>query len=202
MNVLLWILVTVFALVLFLIFTPLHAEITYHIDGFSAAVRIYFLRFRFPREKGNVKPKAKEKDKPPKQKKGGDLKRLISLLRLGIQCAGKLLSKIRIRNLVIDATIASEDPFQTAMMFGGSGAGVGILLPLIERHFKLEKRKVNVRADFESEESTIVLFADCSVLLGQLIAIALSFAYNLWKEQKMKTPVKRKDESNGRAKSE
>ncbi|MBE6915022.1 MAG: DUF2953 domain-containing protein [Ruminococcaceae bacterium] len=130
------------------------------------------------------------------------MKRLISLIRLGIKAAGKLLSKVRIRNLRIDATVASKDPFKTAMMFGGSGAGVGVLLPLIEHHFRLEKRTVNVNADFESDETKIVLFADCSVLVWHLLAAALCFAYNLWKEQKMKILVKRKDELHGRAKFE
>lgn len=202
MNVLLWILFAVFVLLLLLILTPVHAEITYNKDGFSGALRILFLRFRVPREKKKVKKEQKAETKPSEKKQGGDLKRLLSLIRLAIETAGKLLSKVRIRNLKVDATLASDDPFHTAMMFGGSGAVVGILLPLLERNFKLEKRTVNVNADFESDESKIVLFADCRVLVLHLLAIALSFAYNFWKEQKMKKSVKEREIQHGRTKSE
>jgi len=89
LNVLLWILFAVFLLVLLLIFTPVHAEITYHAEGFSGAVRILFLRFRFPREKRKAEKGSKPKEDSPKEKQGGDLKRLISLIRLGIKAAGK-----------------------------------------------------------------------------------------------------------------
>ncbi len=202
MSMLLWILFAIFVLLVLFLFTPVHAEITYHADGFLCAIRILFLRFRFPREKKNGKSAEKASAETNQKQKGGDLNYFISLIRLGVKTAGKLLSNVRIHKLKIDATIASKDPFQTAMMFGGSGAAVGILLPLIEKNFKLEKHTVNVYADFESDEPKLVLFADCSVLVFHLIAIALCFAYNLWKNQKMKTSVKRKDDLHGRSKSE
>ncbi len=202
MSMFLWVLFAFFVFVVLLLLTPVHAEITYHADGFLCAIRIFFLRFRFPREKKKDKREKVAPNETNQKQKGGDLNYIISLIRLGIKLAGKLLSNVRIRKLKIDATIASKDPFQTAMMFGGSSAAVGILLPLIENNFKLDKRTVNVYADFESDESKLVLFADCSVLVFHLIAIALCFAYNLWKNPKMKTSVKRKDDLHGRTKSE
>ncbi len=201
MSAFLLVLFSILVVLLLLLFCAVHAIIFYDDQGFSVLIRYLFLRIRFPKAQ---KP-SKAKNPSPSDDEGkrrGSYRNLISLLQLVVRCVGKLLKAVRVRNLEVDAVIASEDPFKTAMLFGTSGVGVGLLLPLLEKHFRLKRKTINVNANFEETEPTIFLRADCSVLLIQLLAIALVFAYNFLKEQKMRSSSQRKDGKNVRAKSE
>jgi len=192
-----WILLSLFALLLMIMLSPVCASVSYNENGFSVTLKFLFLHMTFPRTKKNKHKEKASFEKKPQPKQKGKLKDLIALIKLAIQMLGKLLKSIRIRDLKIDALIASENPFKTAMLFGTSGATVGILLPLIERHFRVDRRTVNVNADFERTESSVDLFAKCSIRVIQVLAIALVFAYNFQKDRK-----KRKDVANVRTKSE
>ncbi len=196
MSVFAWILLSLLALILIVLFSPLSALISYHSDGFSVTLKYLFFHITFPKKERTIKQVKEEKNSTEKPRKKGKLSDLISLIKLVLKTLGKLVRAIRIRDLRINALIASEDPFRTAMMFGGSGATVGILLPLLENNFRIDRRTVNVNADFEQTESTVELFAKCSVRVIQVLAIALVFAYNFLKNQN-----KRKDVSNVRTKS-
>lgn len=198
MSVLLWILLALLVLILIVLFSPASALISYNGDGFSVTLRYLFLRLTFPQKKAKKEkvPKKQDEEKP-KQKKKGNLKELVSLIKYALKALGKLVKSIRIRDLKIDALIASDDPFKTAILFGSSGATVGVLLPLLEHNFRIDQRSVNVNADFEETESSVEFFANCSIRVIQVLAIALVFAYNFLKDRK-----KRKDVSNVRTKSE
>ena len=194
MNVLLWILGIFAALLIVVLFSQVRLRISYDSSGVSLLLLFWFVRIRFPQStKEKSATAAKPVENGENKQAGGNDRELLGMLKYVIDAVGKLLKSVRIRDLRVNATVASRDPFQTAMMFGGSAAGVGILLPLIEQNFRLEKRTIRVDADFESGESKITLFAHCSVRVVKLLAIAIVLVYHYLKEQRLKTTRQRKD---------
>lgn len=187
-------------LLLLVLLAPIHMVISYNETGFSVLLRVYFIRVCYPKKK-KVTQKNNAKTSESTSQKGGDYQQLFALLRHAVSAAGKLLKAIRVHNLVMDITVATDDPFKTAMIFGGSGAGVGLLLPYIESHFTIKKKSINVQANFAETEMKASVSADCMILTVQLLAIALCFAYNFLKEQKMNASKNRKDGQNGRTES-
>ena len=197
MNVVIWISLSLLLLILLILFSPVYALVRFDANDFSVTLKYLFLRFSFPGKKGS-----KELTKVKSSAEKGKLNDLLAHIKLFARTLGKLISTIRIRDLKIDATIASEDPFQTAMLFGTSSATVGVLLPLLEHYFRIDKRTINVNADFVQTESSVNLFAKCSVTMVQVLAIVIVFAYNFLKERKLKEVKNRKDDTNGRSEFE
>lgn len=202
MNALTWVLLIVCALLLFVLLIPLHVILSYNESGFSVLLRVLFVQLKFPNKKKKTLKNTKVSESGKPKKRGGDYKQLLALARHAVHAAGKLLKAITIHNLQMDFTVATDDPFKTAMIFGGSGAGVGILLPYLESHFSIKKKQINVQADFEETEMKVSALADCKILVAQLLAIGLCFAYNFLKEQMMNASKNRKDGQNGRAESQ
>lgn len=203
MSAAIWIILSVLVLTFVILLSPVSALIEYNGDGCSVTLRYLFVRMTIPRKTPKQEKPRKNDISPskPKPKRKGTLRDLVELLKLVIKTLGKLVKSIRVRDLKIDALIASDDPFKTAILFGTSGAAVGVLLPLIEQNFRVDRRTVNVNADFEHNESSVDLFAKCSIRVIQVLAIALVFAYNFLKDKKSKEAQKRKDVANVRAKS-
>ena len=110
MSVLLWVLLIFLVLIVILLFSSVSALVSYDGDGFSVTLRYLFLRLTFPKKK-REKASATKKHvaAKPKQKKKGNLKELIFLIKHAIKALGKLLKAIRIRDLRIEALIGAED---------------------------------------------------------------------------------------------
>lgn len=178
----------VIALLVFLIgWIRVHIELVYSDKGPRATLRILFFHTVLPPEKPKksaAKPEV-SREKPADEKRGGELPPLWELLKFAKRILGKALAKLQIDLLYADVKIASADPFQTALLFGGAGAGAGAILAVLENTVHVKKKKIVVNADFSSATATIYLECKLSLRIGQIVAIGLSAAYNFLKLQKL-----------------
>jgi hypothetical protein len=120
--------------------------------------------------------KEKKKVSVDGKKPGADTEVFKSMLGDLIRIGGKLLRGVRIDLLELDFTVASEDPYNTALLFGGGSAAAGIIISIIQNNFVLKKKKISVKADFEADKTLIHCKAELSVPIWRLIAISIMLA--------------------------
>ena len=161
-----------------------HVRFVYDCDGVKLYIKALFLKFTvYPQAKDKPQEKPAKKEQHP-QKKGGELPELKELIELGKETFGKLRRKLRIDLLKAEVSLASDDPFKTAMMFGGAGAGVGIILATLENIFNVKDRDIKVNANFSESKIRILLNMDISIRVGAAIAIGLFVVLKFIKLQK------------------
>ena len=162
-----WVLLLVISLWVLVLLIRIKVAITYDCDGFRGEFRILFYKLRFPSEKKESKPKEKVKDK--QEKKGAPIGEIKDIIGLCLEVFGITVKRIRIDKLCVDVTIASDNAFKTAMLFGSSAAVCGIILPPLENNFTIRKKEINVDVDYEAKEILATLNAGVSIAIWQLI---------------------------------
>lgn len=179
------ILLCLLLLVILVLLLRVRFIVSYDEDGVLAFVRVLFFKIKIPPEK--KKPKAVKKEATPNtEKKGGSLEGLKDIILSALKTLSPAIKSIRIDKLCGKITIASDDAFKTAMMFGSSAAGVGILLPVLENNFKIKKKDIEVNADFESTEALAILSAKVSIAIWQILYLGIIFISNFIKQKKGK----------------
>ena len=184
----------ILAVVVLLLMIRIKFRVGYNCDGFKATLRILFYKMKIPPEKKEKKesPPAEQKEKkesPPaeqKEKKGAPMSELKDIIGIGFKMLGKALKKIRIDKISADVTIASEDAFKTAMLFGSAAAGVGIIIPPIENNFNIRKKDIRVNADFEEKEILVSFDAKVSIAIWQILQLGIIFVWRYIKLKKKK----------------
>lgn len=156
---------------------------------FSLRIIVGPLRIKlFPREKkqGTGKEdkrpkKKKEKEQAGKGDKGGEkpAKRKLppvgDLIRIALEALGQLKRKIRLDDVTIHLTWASEDPADTATGFGKANALLGMIWPLIANNFNVKKHDLGVSVDFERTKPDIYARGSLTMTIGQLVSFGVRF---------------------------
>ncbi len=150
---------------------------------FSGFVRLLFFKISFPRE-GKKKEISAKKEEKQSKKPSGSLSDFLGLIRPVLRALGRLVRTVRVKSLNMDVKIASRDAFQTAMMFGGTSAAVGIMIPWIERNLNVKHKKIRVNADFESSEAVIYADITFSLAIWQILLFAIKILYFYLKNKK------------------
>lgn len=109
-----------------------------------------------------------------KAKKGGLPLPLMDLISLVMSAAAGTIARLQIDTLEVGYTIAGkEDPAGAAIQYGLLCAGEGGLVPVLENSFyRIKRRDIRAKVDFEASTSLIWLRLALSIRLGQLISIA------------------------------
>lgn len=160
--------------------------------GLCGYIKFLFLRIKFPAKKKYEKDNKKDKKLKP-QKKPGKMSDLKILINPMIRALGRMIKFLCVRNLGMDITIGTEDAFLTAMLYGGTAAGVGAIFPVLEQNMKIKKKSINVMADFSASETTVYANVEISLTLWQITVITYVFLTKYLK----KVLNKRKDDNNG-----
>lgn len=114
-------------------------------------------------------------------KKKGELTLLLRLIKPGLQALNRLRMNVTITHLKVDYAIAgADDPAKAAVRYGIVSAGGGALFPLINETFHVSDWDVNVGVDFEKNETCVALDGTATLFLGQLLVIAVLFAYQAY----------------------
>ncbi len=137
------------------------------------------------RQKKQKPKKKKQKDKKEKaekeenpEKKKGDLKWLLELVKPVLTALGKLRRKLRVDRLWISYAIGGrEDPAGAAVKYGVVSAGGGALFPLLNAALTVKDWDVDLSVDFQSDKTMVALSAAGTYRIGQLLAIALSLGW-------------------------
>ncbi len=173
-------LICVFAVLLCL---RVHLQIVYNDKGIKLFFKIIGFSFCiYPTEKRKVKvEKADVSDN--QQKTGGGLSQITTYINFGKSVFAKLRRKMTVDLLSSKIYVASSDPFKTAVLYGGMGAGVGVLLATLENIFIIKDKKICVTADFTSHNTRIFLDVKMSLTIAQLIPIAVFIVREFMKTQ-------------------
>lgn len=163
-----WILCSILAILLFLLFLPVTAEAAYQ-EELTLNVRYLFLRFsvlptKAP-DKAEDKPpkekKEKQKDEPDKKsnKKKFTLDSVLEILELVKQALSSLrdplgwfLRKIRYRDLWLNVSVCQEDAHQTALRYGQVQAIFHSVFSLLRSCIDIQTTDIQINADFIGEE--------------------------------------------------
>lgn len=165
---------------------------------FRAAVRIcilhipaYTLSFGGGKAEKSAEPAAEQepkKKKKQKQKKAAkpqkkekkSIEDIISLVKLLIEIAKKVLEKtwryIRIKIERYDITVGTDDAAKTALIYGGVSQATSYLFTLLDEtaHFRVKRKApVNVGVDFLSAETKASVQMDFCLRLWHILSIGL-----------------------------
>ena len=156
--------------------------------GIQVWVRLGKLYFRvFPlkkkaeekpnKEKKPGKPK-KKKEKPPttvKEKIGGALGYIQSLLPVLLDAVKYFTRKLQIDKLHMTLIAGSPDPADAAMVYGNASAALGALWYPLVNAFDIKDGYAKVDLDFEAQQMTLCATAALSIKIGQIIWFAVYF---------------------------
>ena len=145
-----------------------------------------------PRTDKPKKEKKKKKEKADKQKKqkktkksevagekkGGTLEKVKTVLPTVLRTVGRFFRHIQIDELTVRAYLTGDDPCDTALRYGYVSAGLGYLVPIIKRNFKVKKWNVSVMPSFTDDtEETVYIKAKATIALWEIIYIILKLDF-------------------------
>lgn len=125
------------------------------------------------------KPKTSVKNRQPstkaktKETKGGSFTDFLPLVDLILNFLGTFRRKLRVNRLEMKLIMAADDPCDLAVNYGKAWAGVGNLMPQLERLFIIKKRNVEVECDFTAEKTLIFARLDITITIGRLLSISV-----------------------------
>ena len=159
----------------------------YDQNGVQVFVRVAAFHIRvFPLKKktGEKKPKKAKKPKkekkpkqpvPMKEKIGGALGYVQTLLPVVIKAVGYFFKKLQIDTLRLRLVAGSPDPADAATVYGTASAALGALWQPLTQAFDVKYGHARVDLDFESDRMTIWAAASLSIKIGQIIWLAVYF---------------------------
>lgn len=125
------------------------------------------------------KQKSKKSAKPQKKEKK-NIEDIISLVKLLIEIAKKVLEKtwryIRIKTECYDITVGTDDAAKTALIYGGVSQATSYLFTLLDEtaHFRVKRKApVNVGVDFLATETKASVQMDFCLRLWHILSIGL-----------------------------
>lgn len=144
----------------------------------AGPVRVNLLK-RAGRKKAKVaKPKKKRRSLPVKAKNiPGIAGAALRSLRKGA----------RVDRLTFKLTVAgAEDPCDAAIMYGRAHMALGVLLPVLDKHLRIKKRRTEIKLDFGREKTEWEGNVAVTISLGRLIAVILSVTAAYFKQTNRK----------------
>ena len=147
--------------------------VEYSDAGFELWVKIGFIKLRMLDENKKKKPKKKKK-KESKVKRPGDLGAFIDMLRAVKNALGRLKRRLLIKRLTLHVTSASNDPAKTAILFGAANAVFGVIVPALEKNFRIRRRDLRAAADFNSEQPGVYAKIAVSIATWEAIYIVIA----------------------------
>ncbi len=176
-----WIIVGLVLLILALVLLiPVGADIAYVGGAFSLALRADGLSIQMIPRKGPKKEKPPapepeqgpdEQSEKPKRKLNLNLNtdEILEILKKTLNGLGKF-GKLTVRHFMLHYVAAGEDPYNTAMTYGGVNAALSTLAPVCARNFRVTgETDVRTGVDFTAEH--MQLDAELSVTLRLIQAV-------------------------------
>lgn len=212
-----WILLTILAVLIFLLSMPVTVTAAYEDE---ITLRLQYLFFKVgilpapPKENKEEKPQKEKKDskegeKQPKPKKKISLDFVLEILELVKQALSSLkdplgwfLRKIRYRDIWLRVTVCREDAHQTALRYGQVQAIFHSVFSLLRNCIDIETADVQINADFIGEEEQfagggkIKLRPINAIIFVFWFAGSFGIAYlrGKWKDSQLQKELKKKQE--------
>lgn len=183
MDVLLIILI-ILAIILLV---PFGLRLLYDKENLSVFVRLFVFNISVYPKKEKDKEKPKEK-KPKKEKKSKKAKKekakpsfdeIIEYIKIGLHALGRFRRKLVVNVLNLKILIATDDPYNTAMLYGNANAVSSAILPLLDQSLNIKKREILFGVSFEKEkieaECELVMTLNLLKVLGIVLFAGIEF---------------------------
>ena len=126
-----------------------------------------------PGKKKRKEKKRKQKPKKPREKKPGALQSFKEMLPAIKKILGRIRKRLLINNLTIHYIAAgADDPAKAAMTFGRINAAIGIIMPVLDKAFRIRRRDLRANADFDAKEPLIYIKAALSLAVWEALYIS------------------------------
>ena len=196
----LWIILAIALVLTLLNLLPVGVDAAYADGTFSLAARIGPARLHLLPKAPDAKPKKKKppkpkKEKPKKKSASLDIRTILALAKLGLQALDRLRQKLHVRLLRLVFVSGAPDPYDAALAFGCVNAALGALTPLAERTLCIDERDIQTGVDFQAGQPRIDARIVCTIRIGQIVVIALTFGIGFLK-QKMHSKQARATRAN------
>lgn len=174
------------------------------VDGGWATGGEASLRIRIGLIKLTILPKKKKEPtakKPPKPVKPGKEKKKkkwppqlpkkawLQLIKAALRALSRLREKLAVQYLRFRFTMASPDPFKTALGFGYASGAAASFIPLLDNAFHIEAGEVGPAFDFTSEKPKVDIWITASILVWQILYIAAVLGIEYLKIKKQYAPA-------------
>lgn len=194
------IVIGIILLIFFLIaIIPVGVRVGYDKSGFSldviaAFVKIGILPPKEKKPKSEEKPKEKkpkeekteekpEEEKPeekPGEKSEHDLGGTVELAMTALRAVGDTLTRLR-RKLTVDYirlqyTSNCDDPADAAINYGRAVAAINGLSPFVSKFLRIKKRDYTVLVGFDGSGDKVLLDAQITIRIWEIIYVALGLA--------------------------
>lgn len=140
-------------------------------------VRVLVYPPKEKKEKTQRKKATKEKvtqssgQKVEKKQTGGSLQDFFPIVDCVLDFISAFGRKLRVNRLQLKLILAGDDPADLAANYGRTWAAIGNLIPLLENHFVIKNRDVQVICDFLAEETTITARMDLTITVGRIFSL-------------------------------
>lgn len=191
-----YVLLVLLSIVLVAIFLPMGIRLRYQKEGLTLKLVIGPLyltlvpRKKKRKKKPKKKPKEKKKSTKPKEQrlgtdaqkpKGGKLSDLMDYLPWIFELIGHFRRRLLMRKLTLLVNLAGDDPCDLALLYGKANGALGVVIPLLEKSFRIRKRDIQVYCDFLAEKTEIYLDLDIVACPARLLVLSLRYGYKFLK---------------------
>lgn len=157
---------------------PLGIWLGFDGEGAKVKVCIGFLRigvypFKDKPKTEVQKPAAASFEKKKEEPRGGSVTDFFPLLSDVLKFLDDFRRKLWVKELKLHIVLGGGDPCDLAVNYGRAWAGIGNLLPLLERVLHIRKRDLQVSCDFTAEATLITGRLYITISLGRLLWISL-----------------------------
>ena len=104
-------------------------------------------------------------------KKPGNLSSFSDALKAITNAFKRLKRRLLIKRLVLHYKSAGDDPARVALQYGAANAVFGIIIPKLERNFRIKRRDLWAEADFGASEPSIYAMISVSLAVWEAIYI-------------------------------
>lgn len=127
-------------------------------------------------------------------------KKFLDILKLGLESLARFRKKLSIDYLRIRVTIATDDPFKTAMSYAGASIIANSFFPLFDEAFNIKERDFGIFSDFVSDKTAVDVWLTATFNLLDMFYIGIMFGIDILKlknKQKRAQRTNERKESNG-----
>ena len=124
------------------------------------------------------KPKEASKEKKPRKMPSFNFTKdeILELVKAVFTSVGRFGRSLEVDRFVLHITVAGNDPYDTAMLYGWLNAALSTLAPIAERSFKSRNVDVWTAVDFDNEKPRVDAALAMSIRIGQILGVAFSLA--------------------------
>lgn len=135
------------------------------------------------------KSRKKKKEEEPEEKKAGGFEYFLVILSSAKTTLGRLRRRLLIKRLTIRFIAGNEDAAKAAMAFGAASAVAGVIVPVLEKNFRIRRRDFRTSADFCAVKPKIYINAAISLAVWEALYIVFALLPILTKRTKKKADI-------------